>query len=117
VFARGANPAIDRPNVRKSVSYAAEEVAAGRADWVDLHDHSKGVVCREFLYRGEMLKPAQPEQLTRLSRRNALPPLEVSGTQFDDPHKSQLVRQDRMCLIVRAQAYARFSDLANAANA
>jgi hypothetical protein len=84
VFARGANPAIDRPNVRKSESYGQEEVDAGRADWIDLNDYSKGILCRAFLYSGEVLKPAAPEILFKLSRRS-LPPLEVHGAQFDDP--------------------------------
>jgi hypothetical protein len=114
VFARGANPAIDPPNQRKSESYGEAEVEAGRADWLDPDDHSKGIVCRAFLYQGQPLKPAQPEQLTsitRLSHRNSLPPIEASNTQFDDPVKSLLKQQDRYDLRVRAEAYARFCDL------
>lgn len=105
VFARGSNPAIDRPNVRKSVSYASAEVEAGRADWVNPNDHSKGILCRAFLYSGELLKPAQPDQLRRL-HRNSLPPREVS-VRFDDPNKNLQTRADRHCLVVRAEAYAR----------
>jgi hypothetical protein len=52
VFARGSNPAIDRRIQRKSESYGLAEVAAGRADWVDPSDHSKGIICRAFLYSG-----------------------------------------------------------------
>jgi hypothetical protein len=52
VFARGANPSADRPFLRKSESYAAGEVVAGRADYVDEVDHSKGIICRELLYFG-----------------------------------------------------------------
>ena len=117
LFARGSNPAIDRPIQRKSVSYGAAEVEAGRADWVDANEPAKGIICRAFLYRGETLKPAQPEQLTKLSHRNALPPVEVSGLKFDDPVKILVTTQDRICLLTRAQAFVRFADLANAAQA
>ena len=116
VFSRGSNPAIDRPNVRKSERYGEEEVLACRADWIDPHDHAKGILCRAFLYSGEILKPAQPEQIRRLSRK-ALPPLEVSGIQFSDPVKALSQREDRLCLIVRAHAYARFCDLETASRA
>ena len=111
MFPRGANPRVDRPNQRKSMSYAAEEVAAGRADWVDQADHSQGILCRAILYSGERLVAAAPESLSRLSYRNALPPLEVLDTQFDDPQKSSVKQQDRYELLVRAEAYARFCDL------
>ena len=53
VFARGSNPAIDRPNQRKSESYGIAEVDAFRADWIDPADHSKGILCRAFLYNRE----------------------------------------------------------------
>jgi len=52
VFARGANPRFDRPFIRKSASYAAGEIVAGRADYVDPLDPSKGIICRELLYFG-----------------------------------------------------------------
>src|SRR5580658_468335 len=94
VFARGSNPALDRPNQRKSLKYGEDEVKFGRADWVDPADHSKGILCRAFLYSGEYLKPAAPEQLQRLSRRNSLAPLEVEGTQFKDPVTNSLTRGD-----------------------
>lgn len=110
VFARGSNPAVDRPNQRKSESYGAAEVEACRADWVDPNDHSRGILCRAFLYSGETLKPASPHQLSRLTLRNALPPIEVGGAQFDDPVKSFTERQDRTCLLVRARAFARSFD-------
>ena len=112
VFPRGANPRIDRPNQRKSLAYATEEVECGRADWVNPQDHSQGILCRAILYGGERLVPAAPEALKKLSRRNALPPLEVSQTQYDDPVKSSETRQDRHCLIVRAEAFARLCELA-----
>lgn len=111
VFARGSNPAIDQPNQRKSESYGLDEVNAGRADWIDPDDHAKGIVCRAFLYNGQTLTPAAPEQLSKLSRRNALSPIEVSNTQFDDPQKSLLKREDRYTLLVRAEAFARFANM------
>ncbi len=116
VFARGSNPAIDRPNQRKSGTYGFEEVDAGRADWIDPNDHSKGILCRAFLYSGQTLTPAQPEQVVKLSRRNSLPPFEVGPgpTRFDDPNKSLLKRADRHCLLVRAEAYARLCSLESA---
>lgn len=108
VFARGSNPAIDRPNQRKSLSYGEMEVESGRADWIDPADHSKGILCRAFLYSGETLKPAEPEKLFKLCRQ-ALAPIEVGHTRFDDPVKAELVRQDRRCLLVRAEAFARLA--------
>jgi hypothetical protein len=117
VFARGSNPAIDRPNQRKSLNYCRAEVEAGRADWVEGTDPTMGILCRAFLYSGEKLKPAQFEQMRRLSFRSSLPPLEVGGTQFKDPDQSFTKREDRLCLIVRARAYARFCDLEATASA
>jgi hypothetical protein len=52
VFGRGANPRIDPPILRKSESYAALQVAAGRADWISPDDHSQGILCRELIYFG-----------------------------------------------------------------
>ena len=52
VFGRGANPRIDPPILRKSESYAALQVEAGRADWLNPHDHSQGILCRELIYFG-----------------------------------------------------------------
>lgn len=117
VFARGANPAIDQPNQRKSQSYGLQEVEAGRADWIDATDHSKGILCRAFLYSGEALKLAQPEQVRQLSLRGALPPLEVHGTVTFEPQISLVKREDRHGLIVRARAFAHFCDLAAVAQA
>lgn len=117
VFARGSNPAIDRAIQRKSETYVQSEVEAGRADWVNPDDHSKGIVCRAFLYSGETFKPAQPEQIRNFTLRSALPPIEVSRTTFDDPIKSSIAREDRRCLLVRARAFARMCDLEVAASA
>lgn len=111
MFARGSNPAVDRPNQRKSESYGVAEVAAGRADWIDSNDHARGILCRAFLYSGAQLKPAHLEEIRRLRFRSSLPPLEVGGAQFKDPDQNFAKREDRICLIVRARAFARFCDL------
>lgn len=52
VFGRGTNPRIDPAILRKSESYAALQVQAGRADWLDPDAHSKGILCRELIYFG-----------------------------------------------------------------
>ena len=49
VFSRGANPRIDRPILRKSLSYATEQVENLLADWVDPGDPGQGIIAREFL--------------------------------------------------------------------
>lgn len=118
VFARGSNPAIDRPNQRKSLTYGQVEVDAGRADWIDPTDPSKGIVCRAFLYSGETLKPVEPEKLFKLCRK-ALPSAEVGPgpTRFDDPEKRLLKLRERSCLRVRAEAFARFCDMKDAVTA
>lgn len=109
VFSRGSNPAIDRPIQRKSLSYASGEVEAGRADWVDRTDHTKGILCRAFLYSGETLVVAAPETTSKLSRprRCPLPGLEA-GTRFDDPVKSFWTRRERYRLVATARAIAYF---------
>ena len=110
VYARGSNPAVDRRIQRKSVSFCERQVEEALADWVDPDDHMKGIVCREFLCFGEKILPAQPEQLRKLSHRNSLPAVEVQNSRFDDPVKNSETLADRMCLIVRAEAYARLCD-------
>ena len=52
MFGRGTNPRIDPPILRKSESYAALQVEAGRADWLNPADHSQGILCRELIYFG-----------------------------------------------------------------
>ena len=111
VFSRGSNPAVDRHIQRKSLSFCTVEVEAGRAEWVDPADHSRGIIARDFLCFGEKLKPAQSEQVQSLRFRSSLPPLTVGGAQFDDPVKDFSKRADRLCLVVRARAFARFCDL------
>jgi hypothetical protein len=110
VFARGSNPRVDRPNQRKNVKYGEEEVRAGRADWINPQDHSQGILCRAFLYSGQTLKPADREQVSQLSRRS-LGSTEIPGVSFDDPMKDMAIRLDRVCLLVRAEAFARYGDL------
>ena len=91
------------------MSYASEEVEAGRADWIDKTDPTQGILCRAFLY-GQQLVVAAPEALAKLARprRCPLPPLEVELTRFDDPEKSRSKREERMQLIVSARAIAYF---------
>jgi hypothetical protein len=110
VFSRGSNPAIDRPIQRKSLSYAAEEVEAGRADWVNRDDLTQGILCRAILYSGERLVTAAPESLEKLARPRAcpLPRLEVELTRFDDPEKRRYVREERNRLVITARAIAYF---------
>jgi len=110
VFARGSNPAFDKPNQRKSLSYASEEVAAGRADWVDPADPTKGILCREFLYSGQTLVTAAPETLSKLARprRCPIPPVEVGNARFDDPIKGLTARRERRQLVVSARTIAFF---------
>ena len=111
VFARGSNPAIDRRLVTKSLVYGTAEVEAGRADWVDPNDHSKGILCRAFLYSGEQLVTAAPESLSKLARPRPCPlaPIEVGNARFDDPEKTYMKRKERMQLIVSARAIAYFN--------
>lgn len=57
VFARRANPAIDKPILRKSIAYGAEQVSEGRADWIDSNDPTQGIIAREMLRLGEKAQP------------------------------------------------------------
>jgi hypothetical protein len=59
VFARRANPAIDPPILRKSRFYAEQQVAEGRADWIDYNDPRKGIMCRELLHFGTRETPKE----------------------------------------------------------
>lgn len=63
VFARGSNPAVDRPILRKSESYCELQVEECRADWLDSDDHAKGIVCRELLYFGPREIRVEPADL------------------------------------------------------
>jgi len=82
VFARRANPAVDRPILRKSRVYVEGEVAAGRANWVDSDDPAQGIICRELLYFGPRIDPpsvSSPDDPAKL------PPLELPGLIFVPP--------------------------------
>jgi len=68
VFARRANPRVDRPILKKSHTYAASQVEAGLADWIDPTDLRKGIVCREMLNR-ERPPQFEPETGTCSSDR------------------------------------------------
>lgn len=89
VYARGANPRVDRPIQHKNLSYGKEAVEMyGSAVWVDPADPSKGIICRDFLYFGEKtVAPPTPEQLRKLRSKlkSALPPLEPNGCKFIPP--------------------------------
>jgi hypothetical protein len=92
------------------MSYASEEVEAGRADWVDKADPTQGILCRAVLYSGELLITAAPESLSKFARprRCPLPSIEVPLTRFDDPIKNQATRRERQQLVLSARAVAFF---------
>lgn len=81
VFARRANPAVDRPIQRKSKFYADGEVAAGRADYIDPANPVKGIICRELLYFGERKLQAEPDDCPNAFRANG----ELRGVKFIPP--------------------------------
>ena len=76
VFSRRANPSVDPPILRKSVSYAELQVAEYRAFWVDENDHGKGIICRTFL------DSTKPLPVTEDS--SGAPPVEL-GLRFIPP--------------------------------
>jgi hypothetical protein len=79
VFARGANPRIDRPILKKSKSYADEQVALANADYIDPSDPAKGIICRELLYFG-----ARPVTV-KTADLSTLPLSEIPGVRFVGP--------------------------------
>lgn len=79
MYPRGANPRLARRMVNKSLSYAEQQVREHRADWVDLLDHGKGIVPREFLASGKIYS-ATSEQIEELTS----PPPDV-GLKFTPP--------------------------------
>jgi hypothetical protein len=83
VFARRANPSVDRPILRKSESYAKDQIERGRAVWVDPDDPRQGIICREILFFGERRTPLSPK--TKKRRRGVLPAIEVGNTRFEQP--------------------------------
>lgn len=112
MFARRSNPSVDKPILRKKMAYLRGQVRSGVADWIDPFDPRKGIIAREMLHFGERAIPVETVSVAHALR--ALPPLELHGTQFEDPEQNSEKRQDRACLIVRAQAFARLSQLATA---
>lgn len=80
VFARGANPRVDRPFLKKSESYAEGEVLAGHADWLDPDDHTKGILCRELLYFGPRPTRVETVHLADLELEHDL--AELPGLRF-----------------------------------
>ena len=102
VFARGANPSIDRFILKKSVAYVEQQVEEGRADWVDVADPRKGIICRELLYFGER-RQFQPEPV----KRGVLPPIEAPGTKFISPRTALELAFVRAGLLVKARMWAK----------
>ena len=77
MFARGTNPSIDRPFLRKSKTYVFNQVRLGRADWVDPEDPRKGIICRELLHFG--YRPLVSTMPTIEENVRTLPPIELPG--------------------------------------
>lgn len=63
MFARRSNPAIDKPILRKNLSYCEEQVRYFMADWVDPFDPKKGIVALEMLASGKRLETVECESL------------------------------------------------------
>lgn len=80
VYPRGANPHTARRMIKKSLSYAQQQVVDRRADWVDVDDPKKGIVPREFLASSKVYA-ATPEQIEQLT---GSPPPDV-GLKFIPP--------------------------------
>ena len=96
VFAARRNPSPDRAIVRKSRSFVESEVDAGRAEWVDAADYSKGIICRELMYLG----PRRESEKAASSKQSAA---ELPGLKFDDPDKTEAHRVTRRFLILAAR--------------
>lgn len=79
VFARRSNASIDRPIMRKSMSYLETQIAEGLADWVDVAEPRRGIIARGMLYFGAR------EFQTFDSRMEKMPPVEVPGVRFIPP--------------------------------
>ncbi|SRR5579871_2580071 len=99
VYPRGANPRVDRPIQRKTLEFCRQQVEQyGSADWVDPKDHSKGIVCRQFLHFGARVAQKvatagvlEQRYQKRLKKRllSALPPAEVGGCRFQPPNSDK----------------------------
>lgn len=112
VFARRTSPSTAKPILRKSMKYLEEQVDSGVADWIDRADPRQGIVAREMLHFGERALPVETVNVSKFSK--GLPALEAHGTRFDDPMIDSGRRQDRLCLVVRAQAFVRLAQLQTA---
>lgn len=92
VFARRSNPSIDRPILRKKLSYAEAEVKAWRAAWVDPADPRKGIICREMLVSEKRLIPV--ETVTVASFSGELPGLRyIPAPMITNPTIARLVSE------------------------
>ncbi len=80
VFARRADPRVDRPIVRKNLNYLETQVAEGLADWVDPCDPSRGIIAREYLPSGKAQSP-DPVSVETLT----LPRAELPGVRYVPP--------------------------------
>lgn len=83
VFARGANPRVDRPILRKSKRYTDDQVAAGRADYIDPQDPARGIICRELIYFGPRTVIDPPATTTSAAMA------ELPGLKFIPPASSE----------------------------
>jgi len=80
VFARRADPRVDRPIVRKNLNYLETQVAEGLADWVDPCDPAKGIIAREYLPSGKAQAP-DPVAVESLN----MPRAELPGVKYVPP--------------------------------
>lgn len=99
VFARRSNPAIDKPILRKNLSYAEEQVDSGLAEWVDPLDRSRGVIAREMLYFGEKALPLQTVSVS--DKFPSLTGGEIPGLKFVAPRTAKNDTIRRMCKLPR----------------
>ena len=81
VFARGANPRVDRPILKKSKSYADEQVVLGRAEYIHPTNPAHGIICRELLYFGPPRFEAEPNDLLNSFNLSG----ELRGVKFIPP--------------------------------
>lgn len=104
VFARGSNPAIDPPILRKSAVYCERQVLDRLADWLNPDDRSAGIIAREYLPR------ETPPVYVPTPEREWLPPVEVSGCVFEDPEQSAEKLAERARLLQGARTVVMFGN-------
>src|SRR5437899_2272806 len=80
VFARRADPRVDRPIVRKNLNYLETQVHEGLADWVDPCDPACGIIAREYLPSGKAQAP-DPVAVESLNTPRA----ELPGVKYVPP--------------------------------